>query len=286
MKDLEFRLSARFLRRLSVAALIGAFMIPTAVIAAGGAFTDDDTSVFEANIEWLADSGVTKGCNPPDNTRFCPDDNVTRGQMAAFMQRFAQYLDAEDGTPAQADNATSAETLDGQDPAAFVTSIFGSSCDSTCSDLSATNVELLELAIEAPADGYLQVSGTVMAGFTGPVNDYASMWFTLNGDATSFDGCETSFAGIPLGGNSLSNLWAWFWVDGNVDYAPISVTGVVPAPEGSHILRLCGYSNENADLINASVTGIWSASGSATVAAVGPVEVTAELEAQVADAQD
>ena len=36
--------------------------------------------------------------------------------MAAFMQRFAQYLGAEDGTPAQADNA---DTLDGMDSADF-----------------------------------------------------------------------------------------------------------------------------------------------------------------------
>jgi hypothetical protein len=266
-----------------IGAVIGLLLVPATVLAVGGTFTDDDTSVFEADIEWLAEADVTRGCNPPDNTLFCPEDEVTRGQMAAFMHRFAQYLDAEDGTPAQADNA---DTLDGRDPNAFVTSIFGASCDTTCSDLSATNVELLELAIEAPADGYLHLSGTLLAGFPSPVNDYASMWFTLNGDETSFDGCETSFAGIPLGGNSLSNLWSWFWVDGDVDYAPISVTGVVPAPAGSHVLRLCGFSNENADLVNASLTGIWSASGMATVASVGPAELTPELEAQVAAAQD
>jgi hypothetical protein len=90
-------------------------LIPTAVFAAGR-FTDDDDSIFEDNIEWLASAGVTVGCNPPDNTNFCPDDNVTRGQMAAFMQRFAQYLGAEDGTPAEADNA---DTLDGFDSADF-----------------------------------------------------------------------------------------------------------------------------------------------------------------------
>jgi hypothetical protein len=50
-------------------------------------FTDDDTSIFETDIEKLAAAGITRGCNPPDNTRFCPDDNVTRGQMAAFLHR-------------------------------------------------------------------------------------------------------------------------------------------------------------------------------------------------------
>ncbi len=52
-----------------------------------GAFIDDDGNTFEADIEWLANSGITRGCNPPVNDRFCPDDYVTRGQMAAFLHR-------------------------------------------------------------------------------------------------------------------------------------------------------------------------------------------------------
>jgi S-layer homology domain len=54
---------------------------------AGDLFTDDDGSVFESNIDKLATAGITLGCNPPTNDQFCPDDNVTRGQMAAFLQR-------------------------------------------------------------------------------------------------------------------------------------------------------------------------------------------------------
>ncbi|MFP3915527.1 MAG: S-layer homology domain-containing protein, partial [Actinomycetota bacterium] len=50
-------------------------------------FTDDDGSVFESDIEWLAATGVTRGCNPPANDRFCPEDPVTRGAMAAFLHR-------------------------------------------------------------------------------------------------------------------------------------------------------------------------------------------------------
>ena len=51
------------------------------------AFVDDGASVFEANINALAAAGITKGCNPPDNDRFCPDALVSRGQMAAFLNR-------------------------------------------------------------------------------------------------------------------------------------------------------------------------------------------------------
>jgi len=54
---------------------------------AGDLFGDDDASVFEADIDKLAVAGVTKGCNPPANTNFCPDSRVSRGQMAAFLHR-------------------------------------------------------------------------------------------------------------------------------------------------------------------------------------------------------
>jgi len=77
--------------------IVTVLIAPVAVYAAGGTFTDDDTSIFEADIEWLADSGVTAGCNPPANDHFCPNDFVTRGQMAAFIHRLAvnQVVDAD-----------------------------------------------------------------------------------------------------------------------------------------------------------------------------------------------
>jgi len=53
----------------------------------GDLFVDDDTSIFENDIDKLGTAGVTRGCNPPKNDRFCPNDFVTRGQMAAFLNR-------------------------------------------------------------------------------------------------------------------------------------------------------------------------------------------------------
>ena len=48
-------------------------------------FTDVDCGdVFFDDIVWLAAAGITRGCNPPANDRYCPGDPVTRGQMAAF----------------------------------------------------------------------------------------------------------------------------------------------------------------------------------------------------------
>lgn len=52
-----------------------------------GRFMDDDASTFVSNIESIAETGVTRGCNPPFNDRFCPEDKVSREQMAAFLVR-------------------------------------------------------------------------------------------------------------------------------------------------------------------------------------------------------
>ena len=53
----------------------------------GDLFIDDDTSIFENDIDRLGTAGITRGCNPPANTRFCPTRDVTRGAMMAFLHR-------------------------------------------------------------------------------------------------------------------------------------------------------------------------------------------------------
>lgn len=50
--------------------------------------------VFHRDVERLVDADVTRGCNE-EQTRFCPSDGVTRGQMAAFLVR---ALDLPPGT--------------------------------------------------------------------------------------------------------------------------------------------------------------------------------------------
>jgi hypothetical protein len=52
-----------------------------------GFFADDDGNVHESAIDALAEEGITRGCNPPENTHYCPETNMTRGQVAAFIRR-------------------------------------------------------------------------------------------------------------------------------------------------------------------------------------------------------
>jgi hypothetical protein len=68
-------------------------------------FVDTSGSLFVNAIDWLADGDITRGCNPPFNHRFCPDDRVTRGEMAVFLSRAFNlpattndYFNDDDGT--------------------------------------------------------------------------------------------------------------------------------------------------------------------------------------------
>jgi hypothetical protein len=58
-----------------------------------GQFWDDEGSVHEANIDIMYGQGITRGCNPPENDKFCPTRQITRGEIAAFLRRLLN-LDA------------------------------------------------------------------------------------------------------------------------------------------------------------------------------------------------
>jgi hypothetical protein len=74
-----------------VVALLLSAGVAWAALPPGGTFGDDDGNTHEGNIEAIAAVGITKGCNPPVNDVYCPDDPVTRGQMAAFLVRAMGY---------------------------------------------------------------------------------------------------------------------------------------------------------------------------------------------------
>lgn len=66
-------------------------------------------STFAGDITWLAGEGITKGCNPPTNDRFCPDDPVTRAQMAAFLVRSLGLDGSTSGNPFRDDDGLAFE---------------------------------------------------------------------------------------------------------------------------------------------------------------------------------
>jgi hypothetical protein len=72
-------------------------LLVAGLLASGGAlaapcagFTDvDDTSPFCPNVEWMKNRAITLGCAP---TLYCPVDQVTRLQIAAFMNRLGTAM--------------------------------------------------------------------------------------------------------------------------------------------------------------------------------------------------
>lgn len=79
------------MRRIWLAAAVTTILVvPTTVLAAHRFADVADSNIFHEDIAWLVDADVTRGCNPPSNDEFCPSDQVTRQQMAAFMRRLAE----------------------------------------------------------------------------------------------------------------------------------------------------------------------------------------------------
>lgn len=84
---------SRLSRILSVAVItLGLVAVGAAIGVASHEFTDvPDGNIFHDDIDAIADARVTLGCNPPANDEYCPDDFVTREQMAAFMNRLGAF---------------------------------------------------------------------------------------------------------------------------------------------------------------------------------------------------
>ena len=95
-------------RRFVLAALVTLTLglAPALGLEPGGSFIDDDGSVHETNIEALHAASITNGCA---FERFCPGTGVTRGQMAAFLDR---SLDLPEAPPAPFTDTSAAFTAE------------------------------------------------------------------------------------------------------------------------------------------------------------------------------
>lgn len=58
-----------------------------------GTFRDDESTVHQGDINSIAETDITRGCNPPLNDEYCPERIITRGELAAFLAR-ALVLDS------------------------------------------------------------------------------------------------------------------------------------------------------------------------------------------------
>ncbi len=70
-------------------------------------FTDDDGSAHEDNIDAIATAGITVGCAAG---RYCPGDDVTRGQFASLLVRATSMTGGETSDRFSDDNGSVHET--------------------------------------------------------------------------------------------------------------------------------------------------------------------------------
>jgi hypothetical protein len=94
-----------------IALMLGAVLAFPLGVVASHQFSDvPDSNQYHADIDALADSGVTTGCG---GGKYCPADFVTREQMAAFMNRLGALGAGK--TP-----VVNATKLDGKDSTQFL----------------------------------------------------------------------------------------------------------------------------------------------------------------------
>lgn len=140
--------------------VVGALMlIAPAVGWAADRFDDvPDSSIFHDDISWLADSGVTRGCNPPENSEFCPNDVVRRDTMAAFLHRLAtsQVVDAKSAITSQTAGFASTS---GDAPIAAAASGVGIYTEDWNWDDPHGKTEVIAVSLDVPSDGLVLATG-------------------------------------------------------------------------------------------------------------------------------
>lgn len=208
----------RYLRWLVASALVLIVMVPIAVYAAG-TFVDDDTSIFESDIEWMAANAITFGCNPPVNDRYCPNDSVTRGEMAAFMHRLADSY---------AVNAGNSLRLNDRGPGYYENMIWATGVDEVAHTLIVEGTATTQLSITAPWDGYLLINASASVLDNNDVSQ-TLWWLQLD---------NTTCSAVTANTTSVDYAYATVYADALRQTA--SLTGATPVAAGTHTLTLCG----------------------------------------------
>lgn len=278
-------------RRLTafVVAMAVLIVTPLAVVAAD-TFTDvPDSNVHHDDITWLADAGVTLGCNPPTNDEFCPGDPVLRQQMASFLRRLAENQVVDAATAIQADNATTADTagdtdmLGGAEPTAYESRRATDSCGleilpgptlaTTCLPSTSgalpegVSTEVLGVNLQVPTTGAVETHLTATTD--------GILWFSLNEACAPLGATGEAIFNQAINGHL-------YGLDGDESIENAGTVGF-NAPPGDHTVRLCAISTATGggSVIISSLVAEWSQGGSVQVASDTASPVPASLAEEV-----
>jgi hypothetical protein len=151
-----------------------------------GIFRDDDYSVHEQDIDALYHAGITKGCSLEFD--YCPEREITRGEMAAFI---ARALNLESTTDAAHFSDQAGHYFE-EEIDKVVTAGIGFGCTETeyCPDRALRRDEMAEMLVRA--FGYTNPEGGDFFvddednPFEPSINSLASVEVTLGCSASEY----------------------------------------------------------------------------------------------------
>jgi len=214
------RLPRRVLSLALVALLVA--LVPLASLAAGPTFNDLNAgSVHNANIQAIADAGITKGCDP--GVSYCPNGLVTREEMASFLARTAGL-----GTNPPVANARTAQTAQ--------TALSAQTADTATNATTAQNAVTAQTATNATT-AQNAVTAQTAANATSATNA------TNATNADKLDGYDASALNrIAFSGTRLVDSVAVFNFT-TVGRVTITIPG--PAPQAVHVRGALNLSRQS-----------------------------------------
>ena len=250
--SVNFRIKKRWVRT-ALIVLVTAMIVAPITAYAADRFTDvPDSNTFHDDISWLADADVTKGCNPPANTQYCPSDNVTRGQMAAFLRRLAE------------NQVVDAGELDGQDSTAYVTRVEGENRNTEALTVNTvplpggTDIDLATIALSSGNGSHALVNYGFYGADSAATAGRLAAWVQLDDS----DCTLTTLAQILDGSLTIQDYTA-------NQVVGLASTIVVPTA-GSPDVTLCARSVvANAVVGESALNILYANTGSVTISTTG-----------------
>ena len=239
---LTIRLPKRLIKATLVLALTAAVITPIAA-SASHVFDDvPDSNTFHEDIAWLADAGITLGCNPPENTNYCPDRDVTRAQMSAFMRRLAENQVVDAATAVTADNA---DLLDGADSVTYRGRAAATDIDTTATVSPAGGAVATITGFPVPASGGLLIAEGNASFIGGAGPDVGFIWIEVDNGGL----CDSSPLPISAG--------VWQTAANPVSEMTTTVHASATSP-GDHRIDLCAVSAvETLNTLTGSLSVQW-----------------------------
>ena len=260
---------SRTRRFLLIATVVMIVAIPTVALGSHQ-FTDvPDSNIFHNDIAWLAENGITRGCNPPANDKFCPESVVTRQTMAAFMRRLAEGRVVDAG---RLQGYTAAQLMGGSGSTAAGAGDFFAWSDDPIILSHDVWTEVGRLEVTIPASGGV-VNLSSMVAFEPPMGaagGFAAVAQTLD------DTCDGSTA-TTLGYADTANAY----------YDMATLVSAVGVSGGSHTIRTCVITEqlvitEKTLVTQSEIAVVWTPQSLGSVSLGGASIRTQSMDAAIA----